>query len=190
MTIRAMLSVAMGLALLTSGGCQQARSIRDDFSRALSSPPTLQSRNVATARPVATTKAPSVESAKPSTRDPSLAATNAAATPPAPSLAATDVAATPPAPTPPKEPAVQFVGKSENELRALLGPPTEELNQPPGKRWLYRDGQCTLSVQLFPDIQTKEYGSLSYAVKSDNDTDERRRLCLAQFQSRVQARRP
>jgi len=178
MTIRAMLSVAMGLALLTSGGCQQARSIRDDFSRALSSPPTPQSRNVATARPVATTKAPSVESAKPSTRDPSLAAT--------------DAAATPPAPPPPKEPAVQFAGKSENELRALLGPPTEELDQPPGKQWRYRDGQCTLYVQFFPDIQTKQFGTLSYAVKSDNDTDsdEGTHLCLAQFQSGIQARRP
>src|SRR5262249_62194011 len=114
----------------------------------------------------------------------------AAAPPPVPSPAATDTAATFPAPPAPTAPPVQFAGKSEKEIRALLGPPTEELNQPPGKRWLYRDGQCTLYVQLFPDIQTKEYGSLSYAVKSDNDTDEGRRLCLAQFQSRVQARRP
>jgi hypothetical protein len=174
MTIRAILSVAMGLALLSAGGCEQPSTIRDDFSRALS--PLPQRPKIATAKPVANTKVTSAESAKPST--------------PKPSLAATDAAATPPAPTPPKEPAVQFAGKSENELRALLGPPTEELNQPPGKRWLYRDGQCTLYVQLFPDIQTKEYGSLSYIVKSDNDTDEGRRLCLSQFQSRVQARRP
>jgi hypothetical protein len=192
MTIRAILSVAMGLALLTDGGCQQPRTIKDDLSRALSSPPAPQSRNVATARPVARTKATSVESTKPNTPEPPSATVVESAKPstPEPSLAATDAAATPPAPTPPNEPAVQFAGKSENELRALLGPPTEELNQPPGKRWLYRDGRCTLYLQLFPDIQTKQFGTLSYEAKSDNDTDEGRRLCLAQFQSRVQARRP
>ena len=190
MTIRAILSVAMGLALLTSGGCQQARSIRDDFSRALSSPPTPQSRNVAAAR----TKATSVENAKPNTPEPP-SATFVESAKPSPlerSRAAADAAASPPAPIPPNEPAVQLVGKSENEIRALLGPPTEELDQPPGKQWRYRDGQCTLYVQFFPDIQTKQFGTLSYAVKSDNDTDsdEGRRLCLAQFQSRIQARRP
>ena len=190
MTIRAILSVAMGLALLTSGGCQQARSIRDDFSRALSSPPTPQSRNVAAAR----TKATSVENAKPNMPEPPSATSVESAKPSTrdPSLAATDAAASPPAPIPPNEPAVQLVGKSENEIRALLGPPTEELDQPPGKQWRYRDGQCTLYVQFFPDIQTKQFGTLSYAVKSDNDTDsdEGRRLCLAQFQSRIRARRP
>ena len=184
MTIRAILSVAMGLALLTSGGCQQAGSMRDDLSRALSSPPTPQSRN---ARPVARTKATSVENAKPNNPEPPSVESAKPSTA-EPSLAATDTAADRPAPA--NEPAVQLAGKNENELRALLGAPTEELNQPPGKRWLYRDGQCTLYVQLFPDIQTKQFGTLSYAVKSDNDTEEGRRLCLAQFQSRVRARHP
>ena len=192
LTIRAILSASMGLALLTSGGCQQPHSIRDDFSRALSSPPAPQSRTVAAARPAAGTKATSVENAKPNTAEPSSATSVETGRPstPEPSPAAADAVANLPALTPPKQPAVQLVGKSENELRALLGPPSEELNQPPGKRWLYRDGQCTLYVQFFPDIQTKQFGSLSYAVKSDNETDEGRRLCLAQFQSRMQTRRP
>jgi len=190
MIIRVILTVAMGLVLLTAGGCEQPRPLRDDLSRALSSPPTQHGRNVATARPVARPKATSVESANPGTPDPSPAATDAAAAPPAPSPAASDAAATPPAPTPPKAPSVRFTGKSEKEIRALLGPPTEELNQPPGKRWVYRDGQCTLYVQLFPDIQTKQFGTLSYEVKSNDDTDEGKRLCLAQFQSRAQARSP
>src|SRR5215831_6685728 len=47
MTIRAILTVAIGVALLTSGGCQEARTIGDDFSRAFSSQPTSQSRSVA-----------------------------------------------------------------------------------------------------------------------------------------------
>ena len=59
---------------------------------------------------------------------------------------------------------------------------------PPAKRWRYRDGQCTLDVQLYPDVQTKQFGTLAYEVKSDDNTDEGKRLCLAQIQSRVQAR--
>jgi hypothetical protein len=175
MTIRAILTVAMGVALLTSGGCQEARTIGDDFSRAFSSQPTSQSRSVATARPVAKTKAASVDSAKSNAAEPSPAAANAAANPPAP--------------TPPNGSAVQLAGKSENELRALLGSPTKEEDRPPGKRWRYRDGQCTLDVQLYPDVQTKQFGTLAYEVRSDDNTDEGKRLCLAQLQSRVQARR-
>jgi hypothetical protein len=192
MTTRAILNVAMGLALLTAGACQPTRSIKDDLSRALSSPPAPQSRKVAAARPVATTKAVPVEDAKPNTLEPPSATSVESPTSSTaePSLAIADTAANPQAPTPPNEPALYLAGKSENDLRALLGAPTQELNQPPGKRWLYRDGQCTLSVQLFPDIQTKQFGTLSYAIKSDNDTDEGRRLCLAQFQSRVRARHP
>src|SRR5215472_9415541 len=130
MTIRAVLSVAMGLALLTSGGCQQAQSITDDFSRALSSPPTSQSRNVAAAR----TKTTSVESAKPNTPEPPSTTFVESANPGTlePSPAAADAAANP-APTPPNAPAVQLIGKSEDEIRALLGPPSEELDRPPGK---------------------------------------------------------
>jgi hypothetical protein len=192
MTIRAILSVAMGLALLTSGGCQQARSIKDDLSRALASPPTPQSRNVAAARPAAKTKTTSVEDVKPNTPEPPSATFVETAKPSTlePSPAASGAAANPPTRSPPNELAVQLVGKSENELRTLLGPPAEELHQPPGKRWVYRDGQCTLYIQLFPEIPTKQFGALSYAVKSDNDTDEGRRLCSAQFQSRFRSGAP
>ena len=59
---------------------------------------------------------------------------------------------------------------------------------PPGKRWRYRDGQCTLDVQLYPDVQTKQFGTLAYEVKSDDNTDEGKRVCLAQLQSRAQTR--
>jgi hypothetical protein len=143
-------------------------------------------------RPAATIKAMSVESAKPNTPEPSspttVESTKFSTTEPSPTAA--DAVANPPAPSPQNEAKVQLIGKREDELRALLGPPTEELVQPPGKRWRYRDRQCTLYVQFFPDIHTKQFGAFSYAIKSDNDTDEGRRLCLAQFQSRVQARRP
>ena len=103
--------------------------------------------------------------------------------------AASDAAANPLAPSPAHGPAVQLAGKSEDELRALLGSPTNEEDRPPGKRWRYRDRQCTLDVQLYPDVRTKQFETLAYEVKSDDNTDEGRRLCLAQLQSRVQAGR-
>ena len=80
------------------------------------------------------------------------------------------------------------IGKSETELRAVLGAPTSEEERPPGKLWRYRDGQCTLVVQLYPDIKTKQYDTLAYEVKSDDNTDEGKRVCLAQLQSRASAR--
>jgi hypothetical protein len=85
-------------------------------------------------------------------------------------------------------PALSLIGKSETELRHVLGAPTSVEDRPPGKRWRYRDGQCTLDVQLYPDVQTKQFGILAYEVKSDDNTDEGKRVCLAQLQSRAQTR--
>jgi len=78
---------------------------------------------------------------------------------------------------------VNLVGKSEAEVRSLLGSPTSEEDRAPGKTWHYRDGQCTVDVQLYPDVQTRQYGTLSYEVKSNDSTDEGKRLCMAQFRS-------
>src|SRR5207247_6405262 len=90
------------------------------------------------------------------------------------------------APTVPPPP-VDFIGKSEGELRTLLGPPTSVEERAPGKTWHYREGQCTVDIQLYPDVQTRQFGTLAYEVKSDDNTDEGKRGCLAQIQSRAQA---
>jgi hypothetical protein len=82
---------------------------------------------------------------------------------------------------------VNLIGRSEDELRALFGPPTSVEERAPGKTWRYRDGQCTLDVQLYPDVQTRQYGTLAYEVKSDDDTDEGNRACLAHLRSRAQS---
>ena len=91
---------------------------------------------------------------------------------------------------PPREaaatPSVNLIGKSEGELRALLGPPTTVEERAPGKTWRYRDGQCTLDVQLYPDVQTRQFGTLAYEVKSDDNTDEGNRACLGQLRTRTQ----
>ena len=88
----------------------------------------------------------------------------------------------------PVAPPVNLIGKSEGQVRALLGPPTSVEERAPGKTWHYRDGQCSAEVQLYPDVQTRQFGTLAYEVKSDDNTDEGRRGCVAQFSSRAQSR--
>jgi hypothetical protein len=179
MTIRGLMTQTVGLGLLLMSGCQTARTnIGDDFARLMSSPQaSTQSRSTAgqpTARPRTTV---STATAAPSTpTNPASAAAEAG-----PSVASASPSS--------NGATVALAGKSENELRAMLGAPTSEEDRPPGKRWRYRDGQCTLDVQLYPDVQTKQFGTLAYEVKSDDNTDEGKRLCLAQLQSRVQAGR-
>jgi len=152
-------------------GCEASRNMRDDLLRLTSSQPTAQKPQ----------SAKSVTSTRPPTTPPA-STTDAAA------VAATASSAEPPAhPAPTGSPALSLVGKSETELRAMLGAPTSEEDRPPGKQWRYRDGQCTLFVQLYPDIKTRQYDTLAYEVKSDDNTDEGKRVCLAQLQSRAQA---
>ena len=172
MTIRVAMRHTVSVGLLLLSGCEPARNMGNDFAR-LTSPqsPSAQAKK--------TTAQPSARP-RPST----------GTTPVAPEAAAsaTATAAASPIHPSPDAPAVTLAGKSDNEVRALLGAPTSEEERPPGKRWRYRDGQCTLDVQLYPDVQTKQFGTLAYEVKSDDNSDEGKRLCLAQFQSRVQAR--
>ena len=171
MTGRGLMRPTLGIGLLLLSGCDAVRIARDDFDR-LTSPPRVseQARKVPAAQPKARPR-----------NTPSATAASVDAT-------AGAAGAAPAAPSSDDGSPVTLAGKSESELRALLGAPTSEEDRPPGKRWRYRDGQCTLDVQLYPDVQTKQFGTLAYEVKSDDNTDEGKRLCLAQFQSRVQAR--
>jgi hypothetical protein len=174
MTIRNLVRHSVGVGLLLLSGCEATRNMRDAFSRLTSSQPTAQrsqpAKNVATTNRARTTPA--------------------STSPDAPVAAPATVSDDPPArPASTGGPALSLAGKSETELRAMLGAPTSEEDRPPGKRWRYRDGQCTLDVQLYPDVQTKQFGTLAYEVKSDDNTDEGKRVCLAQLQSRAQTRR-
>jgi hypothetical protein len=190
MTIRGLMTQTVGVGLLLMSGCQATRNMGDDFSRVMSSQPTsAQIRNNAAVTPA--TRSRNTASASPAVTTASTAATTASTQESSTQASASAEVrpSAPPARTSPDGPAVALAGKSENELRALLGAPTSEEERPPGKRWRYRDGQCTLDVQLYPDVQTKQFGTLAYEVKSDDNTDEGKRLCLAQLQSRVQARR-
>lgn len=166
---------AMGLLLLT--GCEATRNMRADLVR-LTSPQ-------ANAAPALSSK-PVVPRPRPPTGPTSneLIPPNSATISPADTAA---VAAA--APEPPSDgPTVALAGKSATEVRALFGAPASEEDRPPGKRWRYGGGSCTLIVQLYPDVQTKQFGTLAYEVRSDDNSDEGKRRCLAQLQSRVQTR--
>jgi hypothetical protein len=173
MTIRGLVRDTVAISLLLLSGCEAARNMRDDFSRLTSSQPTAQKAQPA--KSVASTTRPRT-------------APTASTSPDAPVATPATVSDDPPARLSTGGPALSLAGKSETELRAMLGAPTSEEDRPPGKRWRYRDGQCTLDVQLYPDVQTKQFGTLAYEVKSDDNTDEGKRVCLAQLQSRAQTR--
>ena len=185
MTIRSLITQTVGVGLLLLTGCEASRNMRDDLLRLTSSQPTAQksqsAKSVTSTRPRTTPPASTTDAA-------AVAATATSDEPPA-LPAATATSDEPPArPAATGSPALSLVGKSETELRAMLGAPTSEEDRPPGKLWRYRDGQCTLDVQLYPDVQTKQFGTLAYEVKSDDNTDEGKRVCTAQLQSRAQTR--
>jgi hypothetical protein len=85
-------------------------------------------------------------------------------------------------------PPVNLVGLGEQQLRELLGPPASEEERPPGKLWRYGKGGCNLNVSLYPDVQSRKFGTLTYEVKTNDDTDEGKRACLAELQSRGRSR--
>jgi hypothetical protein len=172
MRIRSLVRHTVAIGLLLLSGCEAARNMRDDFAR-LTSQPTAQKAQPA--KSVASTTRPRTAPAASTSLD-------------APVANPATVSDDPPARPSTGGPALSLAGKSETELRAMLGTPTSEEDRPPGKRWRYRDGQCTLDVQLYPDVQTKQFGTLAYEVKSDDNTDEGKRVCLAQLQSRAQTR--
>ena len=151
--------------------------MRDDLARLTSSTAALQkSMPPRTTQAAARPRAPG-----PAPADPGAGATQVPFEPLTSAATAAPAAGTAPAP-------VSIAGRSETELRALFGAPTSEEDRPPGKRWRYRDGSCTMDIQLYPDVQTKQFGTLAYEVKSDDNSDEGKRACLAQFQSRAQPR--
>jgi hypothetical protein len=157
------LRYCLGVALLLLPGCDVAQNARSDFARvtgAIAAAP--QSKPAASASAKKTdprTSAKPLDPPKQETvgQEPSRDVATATS--------------------------VNLVGKSEAEVRSLLGPPTSEEDRAPGKTWHYRDGQCTVDVQLYPDVQTRQFGTLSYEVKSNDSTDEGKRLCMVQFKS-------
>jgi hypothetical protein len=168
----AKLGVGCGLAvgLLVLSGCDVARSARQDLAH-LTGPagPRARSQPAATPRPAATAA---------TTSDPKATNKSATAAEPTKQDSAGDTA---------HAANIDLAGKSESEVRTLLGPPNSEEERAPGKTWHYRDGPCAVDVHLYPDVQTRQFGTLAYEVKSDDNTDEGKRSCLAHLRSRNEA---
>jgi hypothetical protein len=167
------LKQAFGMSLLLLSGCDVARNARSDMSKASDAIASATQSRPNPAHAPARKIEPPRPAAKPA--DVSDSAKQATAV----QESSRDVAAAAP---------VNLIGKSESEIRVLLGPPTSEEDRAPGKTWHYQDGQCTVDIQLFPDVQTRTFGTLAYEVKSNDSTDEGKRLCVAQLKSRTQAR--
>lgn len=166
MTIGSYMTRGVGVGLLLLSGCDVAKNMRDDFARLTSTRP----------------PAPQPQKNTPSQVTPRPTAKANPAPSPAPSV--------PPAPPTPPAPAavssLPLAGKNEAEIRAALGSPSAEEERPPGKRWRYRDGQCTLDIQLYPNVETKQFTTLAYDVRNNVDSDEGKRLCMAQFHARLE----
>lgn len=84
--------------------------------------------------------------------------------------------------------AINLVGLDEQQVEAVLGAPTEQEDRAPAKTWRYRSGSCTVDLALYPDVETRVFRTLSYAVTTDDDTAAEERLCLATLQSRGHAK--
>lgn len=157
----------LGICLLLLSGCDVAHNAQRDLTRLVHSDP-FTARKPAPAARVASAPA----------KGPAPAADTKPESPPESPRAEPAREASAPA-------TVNLIGKSESEVRALLGPPTSVQERTPGKTWHYRHGQCSADVQLYPDVQTRQFGTLAYEVKSDDNTDEGKRGCMAQFSSRT-----
>jgi len=161
----------LGISLLLLSGCDVAHNAQRDLTRLVHSDRFTASKAApATRVATAPAKSTATAAAAPATVEPK----------PEPRTEPAREASAPAA--------VNLIGKSEGQVRALLGPPTSVEERAPGKTWHYRDGQCSANVQLYPDVQTRQFGTLAYEVKSDDNTDEGKRGCVAQFSSRAQSR--
>ncbi len=65
----------------------------------------------------------------------------------------------------------KLVGLSEAETVALLGPPSDQAEQAPGKVFTYRMSGCALAVHLFPDMDAGGYYALDYTADGDTPRD-------------------
>ncbi len=77
-----------------------------------------------------------------------------------------DAAATPPP---------VLMGMPESRIAAILGKPSQEVTETPGKLWVYQGNGCRLSIHLFPDVEQGEFHALDYDADGDRDA------CLARL---------
>lgn len=100
--------------------------------------------------------------------------------PPTPKQSAKTAA--PPTAIPPRRPGPEskaLVGKTEKELKELLGMPSEVRNEPPALVWNYRAKQCSLDVFMYFDVGQEGFRSLAYRFYPETRVAWAERKCLA-----------
>jgi hypothetical protein len=90
-------------------------------------------------------------------------------------------------PPQPEAPVPELVGLNEQQLTELLGAPTSQVGNGPGKHWYYRIRRCTLNLSLFPNVDTHIFRSLSYEV-TDNDRRGDEQHCRSELANRLRER--
>ena len=68
----------------------------------------------------------------------------------------------PPPPAPPPLTEIKLVGLSQDEVQALLGPPSTAAERPPAKVWQYRAGNCAVDVYFYLDVGRNAFYALHY----------------------------
>jgi hypothetical protein len=165
------LTYFIGVAGLLLSGCDEfARDARRDFGRLTAQSPFSSSRPARSPTPAAS---PAQRRDVAAVADPKVAAPRELSAPSKDEIVS---------------PLTSLVGQSEGDIRARFGAPTSEEERTPGKTWRYRNGQCALDVSLYPDVQTRQFTTLAYEVRSNDNTDQGKQLCLGQLQSRARLR--
>jgi hypothetical protein len=90
-------------------------------------------------------------------------------------------------PAQPDAPVPELVGLDEQQLTDLLGAPTSQAGNGPGKHWYYRMRKCTLNLSLFPNVDTHVFRLLSYEV-TDNDRHGDGQRCRSELANRLRQR--
>lgn len=87
-------------------------------------------------------------------------------------------------PAQPKPTPVNLIGLSPEQLEEVLGTPRSKSEDGPNQRWEYGGENCTLSVSLYPDVNSREFRSLSYEVSGNDHTEQGDHHCLARLANR------
>lgn len=87
----------------------------------------------------------------------------------------------PAAPEPTRFNPERLIGLSADEVERLLGRPSAVDEVPPARIWRYAQGDCVLRIQMFMEMNTRSFRTLSYelnstGVKPDVDDECRRWL--------------
>ena len=70
---------------------------------------------------------------------------------------------------------------NEKSLLAQLGPPSASWDEIPGRKLSFRQRDCLLTVTLYPDVETREFRTLTYEVSSDDHNTGNTSLCETRF---------